>query len=1674
MSYSLTGAGLKQLRAADTKEASSEQEGASLMPTEWQYQRLRRNLDDVVDGQEGDSAQLRQQASDRIDRDSSIHDIADMRIWSSGQLTDEIDPADASEKFEMHMKRLRHAQGLLTDAGSVPGKVFDALEGLTNKYFHKPMPKVELRQYEKAWRARKGMVGSDERLEDFKRGAAVKRIIHNHFLGDFWEIYQNAHRSRQGTLVNGFEPKTWHRLSGAAYREHIEKEQKRKAELSEIVGKTRAQIVGKAGPASVGNMAGGPDAATSGAVSASAALIASSAAGGGSAISVPIIARIMLTMTHKHPSDAREFIKEWEAKNLATPLDRTKNMLDQAVEILQRNPAVTCVPRTSHEMLVLQEVLRPLPAFRRIADFVFAEICRLLVCDVLNDGEFIFKQGDIGTRWYVVLSGRVRIMINKPGFTSSDEEPERSLATVLGAGEAFGDHALVNDVPRVASAISDGRTVVARLEKSDFKRLMSLVHTLEQKELVYFLQKIPMLRELDQLGLRNIADRMTMRVLAPGTIVIREGEFKESVMFVRSGMCAVFREVTFSEPDGSETRRQLLLGHIGAYESFNEEPAVVKIGTHAGSPFTVVAVDWVELGAVFAYGEWTNMALTYVPSPFAMLTNKDMARAFRVRHEMRRFSRFQRRLVADAPPPPHHPAQSFAPESGHAPRGGAGNKVPAAADVAALPAGPTFEQWQLEALERWFASAPAPSLAVIEERTLLVGLSAEQIAAWFAHRRQAAGIAAAPAEAAATAADAPEAVSERPTPAALALGGVSDAQSAATPSAPDAGLIAAQGLTPTALHLLAAARSASNESPRVPPTPPTAAAQISARNGLQWSPTSDSVGSPESALSPASTENDDVPSSPLSLADVLGVGVKSMSDPAQIPRMELLMAQQRFEPAQIEILNVIESTSQHHVLEAFAASKGLSIIKRWLDEAVKHRSPVLIPALRALERLPLQLHHLSDSKIGRTVKRMTKTDAALGKDALELANALFSRWSKLISQKSQAGSGASSTKVAVPEAVETDSSERKRQHHELDGTKTVLGSSKRIAVVVPKLRKQPAAGIHAHSTLAAASAKSGDNRRPPVVSSPAEESKPAVASAHASFFSQLAGRPSVPAANVARPAVAKPLAQTVKPAKQSVDNVLKRRASDGGTHENSLEPPTKMKATFNGSPTEDRAVPSYRKMADSVSSSSVATAKSPGTAAAACTSSTSPIADVLLGVQPPASTHAPSYRRRPDPAVSEGGAASSRETTSPTTANLAVEADAVGVSGQSKTKQKNVRFKPDDQLCEIKYFETPEPENPSAHRAMSAHDRSKTREFDRSEAKHAFESLRRELCEQISWSTPRPIRLFSDVVMVESAEAKSQETRERLALSRVFYSLADIPPTPDEPDGADSMQGIQDEQVKLVKLDSESTRQILMMSNLSRTMTPAATPTAALPINAPAPLSVAAVTAPISLSAPASASLPGLAALPTSIPSLGLPSGPQLYQPPVQTSPPSTLSQQLNPQLLGQALTLLGLVSAQGQSGLTGLTGVVSDLAALASQQAQPPAQTAPYALPPFVPAVQHPVQHPVPALADDPRGGGHALTNQQQHQQQQPYGFYAAHGSQPSQTPSAHAPLRQQQQKQQQHKPSQQHSHLHQSQQQVPYRTGFPRPNPRDQRKTKMCMFWKSGTCRNGANCKFLHQDIN
>lgn len=72
-----------------------------------------------------------------------------------------------------------------------------------------------------------------------------------------------------------------------------------------------------------------------------------------------------------------------------------------------------------------------------------------LLAQVVNEeshaeGSWIFRQGDPGDKLYLILQGRVRISRD----TSGGEEA----VAVLGAGQAFGELALIDESPRSADA----------------------------------------------------------------------------------------------------------------------------------------------------------------------------------------------------------------------------------------------------------------------------------------------------------------------------------------------------------------------------------------------------------------------------------------------------------------------------------------------------------------------------------------------------------------------------------------------------------------------------------------------------------------------------------------------------------------------------------------------------------------------------------------------------------------------------------------------------------------------------------------------------------------------------------------------------------------------------------------------------------------------------------------------------------------------------------------------------------------------------------------------------------------------------------------------------------------------------------------------------------------------
>lgn len=82
-----------------------------------------------------------------------------------------------------------------------------------------------------------------------------------------------------------------------------------------------------------------------------------------------------------------------------------------------------------------------------------------------RNGQVIFEEGRPGKHMYVIVSGNVRIVKRTEG--------EDAVIAGLGKGELFGEMALVDSLPRSASAIAVGdETSVVEIDHAQFAYLV--------------------------------------------------------------------------------------------------------------------------------------------------------------------------------------------------------------------------------------------------------------------------------------------------------------------------------------------------------------------------------------------------------------------------------------------------------------------------------------------------------------------------------------------------------------------------------------------------------------------------------------------------------------------------------------------------------------------------------------------------------------------------------------------------------------------------------------------------------------------------------------------------------------------------------------------------------------------------------------------------------------------------------------------------------------------------------------------------------------------------------------------------------------------------------------------------------------------------------------------------
>jgi CRP/FNR family cyclic AMP-dependent transcriptional regulator len=111
-------------------------------------------------------------------------------------------------------------------------------------------------------------------------------------------------------------------------------------------------------------------------------------------------------------------------------------------------------------------LLRNVPLFAVLPENQLSLLTSAVSRKSFPRGTTIIAAGDVTESLYVIISGRLKVMI-------SDDEGREVILAILGPNEFFGEMGLIDDHPRSASVVALEACELLSLSKRDFKRCLS-------------------------------------------------------------------------------------------------------------------------------------------------------------------------------------------------------------------------------------------------------------------------------------------------------------------------------------------------------------------------------------------------------------------------------------------------------------------------------------------------------------------------------------------------------------------------------------------------------------------------------------------------------------------------------------------------------------------------------------------------------------------------------------------------------------------------------------------------------------------------------------------------------------------------------------------------------------------------------------------------------------------------------------------------------------------------------------------------------------------------------------------------------------------------------------------------------------------------------------------------
>lgn len=212
------------------------------------------------------------------------------------------------------------------------------------------------------------------------------------------------------------------------------------------------------------------------------------------------------------------------------------------MQLFTKDPA----KRDHSEVLTIASFLEKLRFIQKIKEETSREtVLELSKCVRLEsfkegqvrDRQHVFREGDRGFKFYIVISGRVAFLITTRRVNETTDEEEETQLKVGAAesGAAFGELALLQDKPRAASVLCEVDCTFGVIAKDDYGRIIGR-HTQRQLEAkVNFLGALPIFAGWKRHNIAKLTYYMTEIKFNKHRKVCREGESCSAIYIVEEG-----------------------------------------------------------------------------------------------------------------------------------------------------------------------------------------------------------------------------------------------------------------------------------------------------------------------------------------------------------------------------------------------------------------------------------------------------------------------------------------------------------------------------------------------------------------------------------------------------------------------------------------------------------------------------------------------------------------------------------------------------------------------------------------------------------------------------------------------------------------------------------------------------------------------------------------------------------------------------------------------------------------------------------------------------------------------------------------------------------------------------------------------------------------------------------